>query len=61
MAQKHDSVIVHNGREIKRLSIKINKIMWFLSVLIVLNLIAIAGIVITMLTNFNLTDFGIIK
>ena len=61
MTQKYDSVIVHNGREIKRLSIKINKIMWFLSVLIVLNLIAIAGIVITMLTNFNLTDFEIIK
>tara|TARA_B100001750_G_scaffold248442_1_gene279581 strand:+ start:151 stop:336 length:186 start_codon:yes stop_codon:yes gene_type:complete len=61
MTQKYDSVIVHNGREIKRLSKKINKIMWFLSVLIVLNLIAIAGIVITMLTNFNLTDFGVIK
>ena len=61
MAQQYDSVIVHSSRAVERLSKKVNKLIWFLSILILINLIAIAGIVITMLTNFNLTDFGVIK
>ena len=61
MAQKYDSVIVHNGREIQRLARKIDRMTLFLSTLIVLNLIAIVGIAVTMLTNFNLTNFGVIN
>jgi len=61
MAEKYDSVIVHNGRAIQKLSKKINMLVWILSVLIALNLIAIVGIALTMLMNFNLTNFGVIN
>ena len=43
------------------LSKKINMLVWILSVLIALNLIAIVGIALTMLMNFNLTNFGVIN